>query len=263
MEKLSIYLTQGVFSPMKDGVQIPTNNQTLYYSNNEARALKEQNRMLRRHHQDISNLMEMNQQLFQMVSEQASLQTDMMTRINQQAQNQKSLAKRLSIDETKLNQQKKINHNFLARIEDHEERERAIENQLQDQQQLNQTINSKLEKLHHQTNDLNEKLDQQKEEITADLKERLDLQKEEMSKYFNHQQNENEKLEEKIEALENKGNSELGIIREGDRIEVYSKGKQLSEFGVFLRIEDDFLVWVNSEGHVTLTDLDYITIKKL
>ncbi|OJD90262.1 hypothetical protein MCCC1A01412_14885, partial [Bacillus anthracis] len=41
------------------------------------------------------------------------------------------------------------------------------------------------------------------------------------------------------------GRRRLNGLREGDRIEVFSSGVQINGTGVFIRIEDGFLIWVD------------------
>ncbi|MFE8700534.1 hypothetical protein ACFYKX_07915 [Cytobacillus sp. FJAT-54145] len=49
----------------------------------------------------------------------------------------------------------------------------------------------------------------------------------------------------------------------GDKLEVLSGAEKLFCEGIFLSVEDEFLVWANEEGDVLFTQLDGVTIKKL
>ncbi|MGE1126547.1 hypothetical protein, partial [Bacillus wiedmannii] len=60
--------------------------------------------------------------------------------------------------------------------------------------------------------------------------------------------NRNRKRREREEVREQRnleGRRRLNGLREGDRIEVFSSGVQINGTGVFIRIEDGFLIWVD------------------
>jgi hypothetical protein len=48
-------------------------------------------------------------------------------------------------------------------------------------------------------------------------------------------------------------------FKEGDAIAVFSSGQQIGT-GVFIRIEGNFLIWVDATPNVTATNLSTITI---
>ncbi|TWI53952.1 hypothetical protein [Halalkalibacter nanhaiisediminis] len=55
----------------------------------------------------------------------------------------------------------------------------------------------------------------------------------------------------------------LNGLREGDAIQVFSAGVSLGT-GTFIRIEDNFLVWVNSAtDDLFVTNLDEISVRKI
>ncbi|HDR7964557.1 TPA: hypothetical protein QCY53_005971 [Bacillus wiedmannii] len=58
-------------------------------------------------------------------------------------------------------------------------------------------------------------------------------------------------------------NSRLNGLREGDRIEVFSGGDQINGTGVFIRIEDGFLIWVDDAANINVTSLDVISVRRI
>ncbi|MDM5185907.1 hypothetical protein QUF99_00085 [Bacillus sp. DX4.1] len=55
----------------------------------------------------------------------------------------------------------------------------------------------------------------------------------------------------------------LDGLREGDKIRVFSGGDQIDGVGVFIRIEDRFLVWVDESVNINITSLDVISIQRI
>lgn len=55
----------------------------------------------------------------------------------------------------------------------------------------------------------------------------------------------------------------INNLQEGDRITVYSAGTQLDGTGVFIRVENNFLIWVDNAGDLVATSLDAITVVKV
>ncbi|QWG31218.1 hypothetical protein EXW58_27670 (plasmid) [Bacillus mycoides] len=49
-------------------------------------------------------------------------------------------------------------------------------------------------------------------------------------------------------------------IREGDKIQVFSGGDRIDGTGVFIKVEDRFLVWVNECANINITSLDIIIV---
>ncbi|EJR46141.1 hypothetical protein IIM_04848, partial [Bacillus cereus VD107] len=49
------------------------------------------------------------------------------------------------------------------------------------------------------------------------------------------------------------GRRRLDGIREGDRINVFSGGDQIDGTGVFIRVEDGFLIWVDNNANINVT----------
>ncbi|MDM5157124.1 hypothetical protein QUF88_25915 [Bacillus sp. DX1.1] len=69
----------------------------------------------------------------------------------------------------------------------------------------------------------------------------------------------------KIEEVERMGNSgrRLDGLREGDRIAVVSGGTTIDGTGVFIRIENGFLIWVDNAANINVTSLDVISIRRV
>ncbi|MFJ8415715.1 MULTISPECIES: hypothetical protein [Bacillus cereus group] len=59
------------------------------------------------------------------------------------------------------------------------------------------------------------------------------------------------------------GRRRLDGIREGDRINVFSGGDQIDGTGVFLRVEDGFLIWVDNNANLNVTSLDVISVRRV
>ncbi|MGN4426233.1 hypothetical protein ACTFQN_20840 [Bacillus cereus group sp. MYBK30-1] len=55
----------------------------------------------------------------------------------------------------------------------------------------------------------------------------------------------------------------LDGIREGDKIRVFSGGDQIDGVGVFIRIEDGFLIWVDNNANINVTSLDVISVTRV
>jgi len=55
----------------------------------------------------------------------------------------------------------------------------------------------------------------------------------------------------------------LDNFRRGDRIQVFSAGRQLDGNGTFIRVEDGFLVWEDNSGNRNTTSLEGISIRRL
>ncbi|HDX9614928.1 TPA: hypothetical protein ROY01_006195, partial [Bacillus toyonensis] len=55
----------------------------------------------------------------------------------------------------------------------------------------------------------------------------------------------------------------LNGLREGDRITVFSGGTAIDGTGVFIRVEDGFLVWVDAAGTLNVTSLDVISVRRV
>ncbi|HDR7660273.1 hypothetical protein [Bacillus wiedmannii] len=55
----------------------------------------------------------------------------------------------------------------------------------------------------------------------------------------------------------------LNALREGDKIRVFSDGDQIDGIGVFIRIEDRFLIWVDAAANLNMTSLDAISIQRV
>ncbi|ABY46722.1 hypothetical protein P4T54_11385 [Bacillus mycoides] len=55
----------------------------------------------------------------------------------------------------------------------------------------------------------------------------------------------------------------LDGLREGDRINVFSGGDQIDGNGVFIRIEDGFLIWVDAAANINVTSLDVISVRRI
>ncbi|MCW9134093.1 hypothetical protein OF830_25180 [Bacillus paramycoides] len=55
----------------------------------------------------------------------------------------------------------------------------------------------------------------------------------------------------------------LDGIREGDKIQVFSGGDLIDGVGVFLRIEDGFLIWVDNNANINVTSLDVISVRRV
>ncbi|HHY0839337.1 MULTISPECIES: hypothetical protein [Bacillus cereus group] len=59
------------------------------------------------------------------------------------------------------------------------------------------------------------------------------------------------------------GNRRLDGLREGDRITVFSGGTAIDGTGVFIRVEDGFLIWVDAAGTLNVTSLDVISVRRV
>ncbi|SCC66820.1 Uncharacterized protein BW664_05699 [Bacillus mycoides] len=59
------------------------------------------------------------------------------------------------------------------------------------------------------------------------------------------------------------GRRRLDGLREGDRITVFSGGGPIDGTGVFIRIEDGFLVWVDAAATLNVTSLDVISVRRV
>ncbi|PEK50867.1 hypothetical protein COF80_26080 [Bacillus toyonensis] len=69
---------------------------------------------------------------------------------------------------------------------------------------------------------------------------------------------------EEVRELGNfKGRRRLNGLREGDKIRVFSGGDQIDGIGVFIRIEDRFLIWVDAAANLNMTSLDAISIQRV
>jgi hypothetical protein len=69
---------------------------------------------------------------------------------------------------------------------------------------------------------------------------------------------------EEVRELENfKGRRGLNGLREGDKIRVFSGGDQIAGIGVFIRIEDGFLIWVDAAANLNMTSLDAISVQRV
>ncbi|MGG0762490.1 hypothetical protein [Bacillus paramycoides] len=55
----------------------------------------------------------------------------------------------------------------------------------------------------------------------------------------------------------------LDGIREGDKINVFSGGDQIDGTGVFIRVEDGFLIWVDAGANINVTSLDVISVRRV
>ncbi|PFU78431.1 hypothetical protein COK91_26775 [Bacillus cereus] len=55
----------------------------------------------------------------------------------------------------------------------------------------------------------------------------------------------------------------LNGLREGDKIRVFSGGDQIDGTGVFIRVEDGFLIWVDTAANFNVTSLDAISVQRV
>ncbi|PHA02545.1 hypothetical protein COE51_02845 [Bacillus pseudomycoides] len=55
----------------------------------------------------------------------------------------------------------------------------------------------------------------------------------------------------------------LNGLAEGDKIRVFSAGREIDGRGVFIRFQGNFLVWVDSNANINVTSLDTISIRKV
>ncbi|MDM5185906.1 hypothetical protein QUF99_00080 [Bacillus sp. DX4.1] len=55
----------------------------------------------------------------------------------------------------------------------------------------------------------------------------------------------------------------LDGLREGDKIQVFSGGDKIDGVGVFIRIEDGFLIWVDNHANINITSLDVISVRRV
>ncbi|EJR44965.1 hypothetical protein IIM_05116 [Bacillus cereus VD107] len=79
--------------------------------------------------------------------------------------------------------------------------------------------------------------------------------------------NRNRRRRREFEEVRKVGNFEgrrrLNGLREGDRINVFSGGDQIDGTGVFIRIEDGFLIWVDAAANINVTSLDVISVRRV
>ncbi|PHA02544.1 hypothetical protein COE51_02840 [Bacillus pseudomycoides] len=55
----------------------------------------------------------------------------------------------------------------------------------------------------------------------------------------------------------------LNGLVEGDKIRVFSAGREIDGQGVFLRFQGNFLIWVDNHANINVTSLDTISISKI
>ncbi|ENQ3105054.1 hypothetical protein SAMN04488168_1328 [Bacillus sp. 491mf] len=55
----------------------------------------------------------------------------------------------------------------------------------------------------------------------------------------------------------------LNGLVEGDKIRVFSAGREIDGRGVFIRVDNNFLVWVDNNANINVTSLDTISIRKV
>ncbi|ENQ3077483.1 hypothetical protein [Bacillus multifaciens] len=56
----------------------------------------------------------------------------------------------------------------------------------------------------------------------------------------------------------------LNGLVEGDKIRVFSAGRELDGEGVFLRVDNNnFLIWVDNHANINVTSLNTISIRKI
>lgn len=55
----------------------------------------------------------------------------------------------------------------------------------------------------------------------------------------------------------------LNGLREGDKIRVFLGGDPIDGIGVFIRIEDGFLIWVDAAANINVTSLDVISVRRI
>ncbi|WP_242223105.1 hypothetical protein [Bacillus cereus group sp. BfR-BA-01380] len=56
----------------------------------------------------------------------------------------------------------------------------------------------------------------------------------------------------------------LNGLVEGDKIRVFSAGREIDGEGVFLRIDNNnFLIWVDNHANINVTSLNTISIRKI
>jgi hypothetical protein len=55
----------------------------------------------------------------------------------------------------------------------------------------------------------------------------------------------------------------LNGLAEGDKIRVFSAGREIDGEGVFLRFEGNFLIWVDNHANINVTSLNTISISKI
>ena len=65
------------------------------------------------------------------------------------------------------------------------------------------------------------------------------------------------------ECEDNRGRRRLDGLREGDKIEVFSGGDRIDGVGVFIRVEDGFLIWVDNRANINVTSLDVISVRRV
>ncbi|MGG0187108.1 hypothetical protein [Bacillus rhizoplanae] len=52
-------------------------------------------------------------------------------------------------------------------------------------------------------------------------------------------------------------------LAEGDKIRVFSAGREIDGKGVFIRFEGNFVVWVDNNANINVTNLNSISIRKV
>lgn len=55
----------------------------------------------------------------------------------------------------------------------------------------------------------------------------------------------------------------LDGLREGDKIRVFSGGDQIDGVGVFIRVENGFLIWVDHHANINVTSLNVISVQRI
>ncbi|MGG2067026.1 MULTISPECIES: hypothetical protein [unclassified Bacillus (in: firmicutes)] len=55
----------------------------------------------------------------------------------------------------------------------------------------------------------------------------------------------------------------LNGLTEGDKIRVFSAGREIDGRGVFIRFEGNFLIWVDNRANINVTSLDTISISRV
>ena len=75
----------------------------------------------------------------------------------------------------------------------------------------------------------------------------------------------NRRRKRKLEEVKKLSNfrRRLDGLREGDKIQVFSGGDQIDGTGVFIRVEDGFLVWVDAASNINVTSLDVISVRRI
>ncbi|MFJ8527353.1 hypothetical protein [Bacillus sp. NPDC094106] len=65
------------------------------------------------------------------------------------------------------------------------------------------------------------------------------------------------------ERFEPRRRGRLDGLREGDKIQVFSGGDRIDGTGVFINVEDGFLVWVDNHANINITSLDVISVRRI